>query len=177
MNRVINISIIFMLILFSSGCQQTIPKAALALSPTSLENRQIQTRYYDTNDDEMILSACAGVMQDLGFTLDKSETKLGFLFGTKDRDATDTGQVIGAILLIVLTGSSMPIDKNQKLKIAIIVSPDANSNRMRVRATFQRLVWNTQNQVSKAETISDPETYQEYFSKVSKSVFLEGHNI
>ncbi len=177
MNKLFILSVVLFFALLTLGCQQTIPKEALALSPTSLEDRQIQTRLYDTNDEEMILSACAGILQDLGFSIDESETKLGFLFGTKDRDATDATQVAAAVVLALLGGASMAIDKNQKFKIAIVVSPNSSGNKIRVRATFQRIVWNTNNQVTKAETMSDPEIYQEFFSKLSKSVFLEGQKI
>ena len=34
------------------GCQTTIPKEALALTPTSLEDRQLQTREFETEDEE-----------------------------------------------------------------------------------------------------------------------------
>lgn len=160
-----------------SGCETKIPKDALALSPDTLEERAIQSRYYETNDEAKILAACAGVLQDLGFTIDESETDLGFMVGSKDRDAMDTEQVVGAVLMAVLLGVSMPIDKNQKLRAAIIVNPSLEGDRMHVRVKFQRKVWDTQNRVSNVETIEDPELYQQFFERLSKSVFLEGHQI
>ncbi|MCH8926584.1 MAG: hypothetical protein IH924_10715, partial [Proteobacteria bacterium] len=89
-------------LLVVAGCQQKIPKEALQLTQESLAQRQAQTRRFDTTDEAMLLSASAAVLQDLGFNLDESETKLGLVVASKNRDATEAGQVIGAILIAAL---------------------------------------------------------------------------
>uniref|UniRef100_UPI0026084682 glycosyltransferase n=1 Tax=uncultured Psychrobacter sp. TaxID=259303 RepID=UPI0026084682 len=52
-----------------------------------------------------------------------------------------------------------------------------NKNGYLARATFQRIVTNTQGQVTKAETMKTEELYAEFFNKLSKSVFLEAQKI
>lgn len=160
---------------FTSGCAATIPKEALALEETSLERRQLQIRRFDTTDEKKILIASAGLLQDLGFTIDTSETSLGLVVGSKDRDATEPGQVAGAIAYAILTGAVLPIDKNQKILASIVARP--TQGQTAVRVTFQRIVWNTSGQITRLEPLDEPEMYQEFFSKLSKAVFLEAHEI
>jgi hypothetical protein len=126
----------------------------------------------------MILLSSAGLLQDLGFNIDESETALGFILGTKDRDAKDAGQIAGAVVMAALLGVYMPTDDHQKMRACVVTYPTGkNSGRIAVRVTFQRIVWNTQGQVSKREGIVTPEIYQEFFSKLSKAVFLEANQI
>lgn len=160
------------------GCQ-TVPKDALKLTPESLEKRSLQTRQYEGISEPDVLAASAGVIQDLGFNIDESETKLGVIVGSKERDATEAGQVAAALIVALLGGGSMAIDKNQKLRVSLVVRPTHENDPRKhfVRVTFQRMVWNTQGQVTRIEGLDEPEIYQEFFDKLSKAVFLEGHKI
>lgn len=162
--------------LITAGCAQTIPKEALQLSQESFELRQLQTRAFQTTNEKKLLTAGAGVLQDLGYNIDESETKLGVIVGSKDRDATEAGQVAGAIAMAVLFGANMAVDKNQKIRASLITTP-SSKNKTNLRITLQRVVWNTQGQVSKNESITEPEIYQDFFSKLSKAVFLEANEI
>ena len=75
----------FLLLFLLNGCGG-IPKDALSMNPETLEDRILQTRYFEDNDEKEIIAACAALLQDLGFNLDESETELGLLVGSKDRD-------------------------------------------------------------------------------------------
>ncbi len=158
------------------GCAVTIPKEALILTPETLATRQIQTRKYETNDEAKILSACIEHLQDLGFILNESETKLGVIVATKSRTAVDAGQVVFSIAVAALTGVPVPWEKDQQFTACVVTRP-VGENSIIVRVTFQRIVWNTNNMVTKREALMDPIQYQEFFSKLSKSIFLEAHEI
>jgi len=167
----------FFVTLLLTGCQ-AIPKDALSLSPESLEQREIQTRKYETKDEVNILTACAALLQDMGFNIDESETKLGLISCSKMRSAVDAGQQTAAILVALLGGGSVPTDKEQKMRASVVTRPvGEQSEFIAVRVTFQRVVWNTAGQITKSEPLTDPEIYQEFFDKLSKSIFLEAHSI
>jgi len=158
-------SLIFSLV----ACVHKIPRDAMALSPDSLRDRQLQTRIFETNDEKMLLTASAAVLQDSGYTI-------GVIVSSRDRDVTNPGQVAGSIVLGVCLGAPVPWDKRQRVEASLATKP-IDDQRIAVRVTFQHVVWNNHNQVSKCEQINDPQIYQEFFAKLSKSIFLTAHEI
>ena len=155
--------------------------AALTLSTKSLATRQIQSRRFETQNERLLLSACAGVLQDLGFTIDESSVSMGLIVASKDRDAIEAGQVAGQIVLAALIaalgGQPDPVwEQNQKIRISVVAKP-LPSDSVLVRVTFQRVIWNTKGRVSRVESIDDPIIYQQFFDKLAQSVFLEAHQI
>lgn len=160
------------------GCATTPPKDVLRLSPDSLEKRQLQTRRFEGIDEKNILAASAGVLQDLGFNIDESATTLGLIVASKERTAVEGGKVVTALLLSALTGTAQHWDKDQKIRVCLVSWTASEKTDVQfVRVTFQRIIWNDAGQVSKVEAIEDPGIYQQFFEKLSKSVFLEGHKL
>jgi len=154
---------------------------ALTLSSQSLASRQLQTRRFDTDDETKILAACSGVLQDLGFIISESSSSAGLLVASKDRDAVESGQVAGqlffAVLIAALGGQADPTwEKYQKIRISVVTTP-MRAKKIKVRVTFQRVIWNTKNQISRVESIDDPIIYQQFFNMLSQSVFLEAHQL
>lgn len=185
-----------------SGCATTIPPEALQMQPDTLANRQIQSRKYDIKTEKELLSASASVLQDMGFNLDESQTSLGVIVASKSRDAKEGGQIAGAILMGFLFGAAaMSYDKDQKIRASLVTKPAVTNNPIKVelspkdgknikfdqqveassgfvvRVTFQRLVWNQNNVLTKIEGINDPSIYTEFYDKLSKSVFLQAQNV
>lgn len=161
----------------AAACEQGPPKEALQLTPDSLERRQMQTRVFETKNEIELLSASAALLQDLGFNLDESETQLGVLVGSKDRDATEFGQEMIAFIGALFTGVYVATDDEQKIRASVVTRYLDDRHGYAVRLTMQRIVWNSQGVVSKAEALDDPEMYQEFFAKLSKSVFLEAQEL
>lgn len=166
------------------GCATTLPKGFLKPSEDYLQKRVLQMRQYDTTDEKQIITAVAGVLQDIGFILDESETELGLVSASKKADAVNKGQVAAAVFLDVLaalggssSNSAARCDKSQVVKASVITKPSLDGKKTVVRVTFQRIVWNMSNQINRVETINDPEIYQKFYDGLSKAIFLEAQKI
>ena len=161
---------------------ENLPNETLKISPDTVAHRQLQTRRFDGADEAKILSASAGVLQDLGFNLDDSETHLGLIVASKNRSARSPGQVAGAVVAALL-GIYTTIDESQLIRVSLVARPADTEvgspivNDMLVRVTFQRVVSDTQGRVTRAETIDDPAIYREFFDRLSQSLFLTANQI
>ncbi len=144
-------------------------------APT-LETRRMQSRKFNSDDEKKVLMACGNLLQDLGFNITESDSKAGLIVGQKDRSAVEAGQVAAKILLGALGGGNLAIDRNQRMKASIVIHR-VEAKSILVRVTFQRLVFNDMGLLSRAEALSEPAQYQEFFEKLSKSLFLNAQNI
>ena len=161
-----------------NALQEMAAEDVLKLTADSMPLRQMQTRKFETKNIKGVLDACVGFLQDNGFNVDEIAPKLGTVLGSKSRDAVESGQVAASIVFSIIFGTTLPTDKEQKMMASIVVSESASDAESTiVRATFSRIVWNDRNAVSKAERLEAPEVYQEFFEKLSKSLFLEEQKI
>ena len=165
-------------LLVLTGCQSTAPRDAIKATDVSLEDRQVQTRRFDGMLEPELLAASAGVLQDLGFNLEDSEARLGLIVASKTRDAEATVNKRFLQLLDLLADIEIPYDDEQQIRASIVSWPQEGvEDSYFVRITFQRVVWNNENDISRRETLNDPELYQRFFDRLSKSIFLEAHSL
>ena len=163
------------------GCQTGIPAGALDLQPDTLERRQLEARKFSGGKPGDILAACAGVAQDMGFNIDETETNLGIIVCSKKREASDAGSRV-AMALFFGANAANSMDRSQTIRLCIVAQPSLSQagtpgGDWVVRATFQRVVWNSYGQITRLEWMNDPELHQQFFEKLSKSVFLEAQKI
>jgi hypothetical protein len=181
--RIFKICVILIsLVSFLSSCQQkNIFKEALTFSPDYFKDRQLQTRVFESIDEKNLLTASAAVLQDLGYTIDETDVRSGVIVCSRDRDVTVTAEVVLSValeILSILVGNptSVPYDKTQKVLASLVTTP-VNNQKTAVRITFQYMVWDSDGNIRRREQLNEPEIYQEFFSKLSKSIFLVAHEI
>jgi hypothetical protein len=170
-------SLLIPCVVLLAGCAAVTLDKDLNLTPEMFAQRQMQTRRFDTTDEQKILKTCAALLQDTGFNIDESETKLGILTASKERDATDAAQwavfIVGAVF-----GVTIPPDKDQIMKAFVTTRPaGTDGKQVAVRVVFERTVFDTEHRLKKIEALNDPKMYQSFFEKLSKALFLEAHDI
>ena len=184
--------------LFSGCVQGPMPKAGsfFELTPQSAQYRVLQTRMFDTSNEKELLSASAAVLQDLGFQVEESAKEVGMLRAAKERSAREYGQEISQSFVLILSAVGaafggplmiMPVDVHQQINATLVTRrSETDPSRFSVRILFHRSLWKGDGSVGdqhippgqqSLEMIVDGKIYQQFFAKLSKSVFLEAHKI
>ena len=181
--RILPLTIVILVGLLA-GCQSTPPVEGFQLSQAALAERQLQTRRFERIGEAELLRASAAVLQDIGFNLDESEADLGLIVASKKRTAMNKTNARLATLLDIFVDIKIAVDDEQLIRASLVTWPALDtsdesdeSEWMYVRVTFQRVVWNTENQISRQEALNSPDVYQQFFDRLSKSIFLEAHEI
>lgn len=158
---------------FGAGCSS--PAAGLRLSGDYLQDRALQTRSFESSDQQQVLAAAARVLQDLGFLLEEGDTELGLVVGLKTRSAVVASQQIGAVLLAVL-GIPTATDNNQTFWISVTTKP-VGPDQVMVRVKFYREIRDTTKSVVQKEPLEEPALYRDFFARLAKALFLEEQQI
>ena len=175
------------LILVASACVDPnshalkIGEPSIGVGETISSVRAIQSRSFDTLETPKLIEASTATLQDLGFSIQATSSEYGVISGSKDRDAVESGQVAGQVVLALLAalgGSThqMVYDESQQINVSIVVNQTGENSSV-VRVFFDRHITNNLGQLWKAEVIKDPEIYQKFFAKLSASTFLEANEI
>ena len=173
----ISLIMAFAMAFILNGCASPDYSQYYKLSPEYLQVRQVQTRMYETDDTEQLLTASTHVLQDLGYIVEKSDFDLGLLSCYKDHEAVEADQVVGRFLIALLAGVDIGNDVVQRIKVSLVISSiKDNPKKKVVRVSFVRAVTNTHN-VTRFELILEPTIYQEFYNKLSQSVFLTAEKI
>ena len=140
--------------------------------------RQLETRRFEAKNEEQILTAAAGVIQDLGYTIDESETDLGIITAIKDREAGSAAQKAMAIMIAASAGkNTQPIyDVRQRVFLSLVSTKSKTNPGYNVRVKFGRIIWDNTGD-SRVQHMESEEMYSEFFDKLSQSLFLVANDL
>jgi len=146
------------------GCSQVPPQPL----KTQLEVREFQTRTFDTNKTDEVMSAVVEAFQDQGFMVKNVVPQVGLVSATREIDVEDKGQ---AFFQTFMFGQNAVWGKNAMIEATATLK--TIGNKTKVRTNFQEKVMNNRGGVDTVLTIENPKFYQDFFDKVGKSIFIE----
>lgn len=138
---------------------------------TQLEKRQFQTRTYENVDKTIIMKALLNVYQDEGYIIYNANPLLGFMYGTKDFDTSDSNVDISKEF-----GLSKGRLNLNGIKVATMES-SANvteyGERINVRVNFRRKLLNVYGNAQFIDDVNDATFYEDFFEKLDKAINLQ----
>lgn len=154
---------------------------------TQLEVREYQTRTFDTPDTKLVMKAMLNVLQDDGYVVKNAVVDLGLITAAKEidiapgRSGPSGGDIFGGLGGTVIFGG----------RGGVVVGPQAPptysktevrdftgnisefGKQTKVRVSFQRKVLDNRGDVVEVEPIGDAAFYQDFFSRMDKSLYLQ----
>lgn len=154
-------------------------KAALRIGaqrPDALAIRARQTERVAAGEERALVEATQ-VLQDLGFTVEESAPHIGVLAGSKDRDATEAGQVAAQVAFTIAAAllgvRHQPVwDTDQVIRVTLTTRP-VGPRESGMRVSFERVVTNNQG-ISRMEELTGPEYSSGFFHKVRSGLAASG---
>lgn len=166
------------LVLLAAACA-SIPREALTLTPTPKVLRELEDRRYTGVEEAKLVAGAAGALEAMGYTLEQSEASLGLVVGSKKRVAEIRRHKEEAVMGSMMSGRLNAVEKEQVVRASVTVAPQepARPGSRIVRITFQRIIWDTRNEIAAREGIVEPQVYSDFFDRLSKAVSREGQQL
>jgi hypothetical protein len=159
---------------------------------SQLQIRQFQTRDFDTTDAKLVMKAMLNVLQDDGYVVKNAVIDLGLITAMKEidlapgRSGSGGGGLFdilggGTVILggtgnvVVGTQGEARYRKTEVLDFTGNVSEFGAQTKVRI--SFQRKVLDNRGEVVEVKPIDDQDFYQEFFSRMDKSVFLQREDL
>ena len=153
-----------LIILCLVGCIQ-VPQKPLR---SQLEIRELQTREYTSKDLKQVMKAVIGALQDDGFIIRNADKELGFINASRELDVMDPNSAMWAQ---IFEGQNARYQKTSIMEASANVSEFGKE--VKVRIVFQAKIIDNFGMPIDSKTVEDPRIYQDFFSKVDKSIFFE----
>ncbi len=159
--RICSISLFLVFALACTGCHKEEPL-------TQLQIREIQSRTFASCDAKAVLKEMINVLQDDAFMVKHTNLELGFISGIKDIDVEKS---FSRFVSVLFSGRHAQWKKNCVIEVSANVSQFGNETRVRVN--FQEKLFDNFGRVLDVHQVYNQEYYQEFFTKVSKGLFIQ----
>jgi len=129
---------------------------------SQLEIREIQTRRFQTTEKKKVMQAVIEALLDEGYHLEETNTELGLINGEKSETVFDDQRIYKLTAQVRSLKKSIRVRLNiQRTDVSIEdYSPDDSDQSHPIKQ-------------KETDQITNPETYQDLFLKIEKSLFIE----
>jgi hypothetical protein len=156
------------------GCAFEPPKPPRSV----FQVREIQTRTFENRDARSVQKAVLDVLQDDNYVVKNAVVDLGLISATKERalkqqTAFGFGSLVGGSpgWAINMSPQEGTWPASEVFEATVNVSQHGKDSKVRVNV--QRRVVNNRGATIESEIVEDPQFYQDFFSKVSKGLFIQ----
>src|SRR5215475_1449438 len=152
---------------------------------TQLEVREFQTRTFDIADGKLVMKAMLNVLQDDGYVVKNAVVELGLITASKDIDIAPGraggGDVLGGLGGTVIFGGRggvifgpQTVPAYRKTEVRDFTGNVSEFGaQTKVRVSFQSKVLDNRGGTVSVQPIDDPVFYQDFFSRMDKSLYLQ----
>lgn len=131
--------------------------AAFSSEVSQVQQRQIDSRMFETGDEVMVLQAIVGVLLDTGFKVTETNIAQGLVSAQKGT-----------------SGGGLYAGRDVRITVTTFKVTDAS---IRVRATLQDILTGMDPRYTRGEQVRGARIYQEFFDKLAQSLFLEANQV
>jgi hypothetical protein len=153
---------------YASAGPQRIPVTPLGV-------RELQTRSFDNVTTHTAMKAVIDMLQDGGFTIERTDADLGLIVGTqavvrKPSVGRRALKYAGAAVTYGLIGL-IPLNRTDELQASVNVT-GIDDDSVRVRISVQRRMLDKNGQLKTTEPLTEGLLYQDLFELLGRSLFV-----
>ena len=166
------ISLTVTLVLLADGYASAGPHR---IPVTPMGVREVQTRSFDNVNAHAAMKAVIDMLQDGGFTVERTDADLGLIVGTQAAIRRPSGglralKYVGAAFTYGLAGL-IPLNRTDELEASVNVT-SIDDDSVRVRISVQRRMLDKNGRLKKTEALTEGPVYQDLFEILGRSLFV-----
>jgi len=156
-----------------SGCS-SIPKDAFLLTPSTPDDRQLESRVFATTDDSILIKDGAVILENMGYKTGLVNSDIGIITATKREETGGFASTMMSVLTIGLASS----DKETVTRATFTTMPArGRQGAFITRLTLQKMVLDSNGNASNVTTITDEDVYKIFYERLEASTFIEPDRI
>ena len=153
----------------------TIPVSAIqteVITPiVKLDKKQYQIKTYNLSDKNIVMKALLNVLQDEGYIVSTVNPTLGFIYGTKDYNTSDSEVDLSKEFGV--TNARMKVNSVKVATIETTANITDLKDTLKLRINFRKKLLNGYGNAQFIDDIDDAQYYKDFYAKLDKAIFLQ----